>query len=247
MPEAAPAGEAPRLRSAFGLHVSRSQLVVGILLATLGFAAVVQVRSTHADSDYAGARRQDLVLLLSSVESAAQRTQTEIADLERTRRALENSSHRTQIAVLSAKRELQVLGVLAGTVPVVGPGVRITIDDPSGSVGAASLLNAMEELRDAGAEAIEINGSVRVVAQTALVDASPGVRVGGTVVRPPYVIEAIGAPHTLAEAVVFPGGMQAEVKALGGSVAVQEEASLRIDALRSPQPAQYARRTTSTG
>jgi uncharacterized protein YlxW (UPF0749 family) len=246
MPEPAEAHHLPTLRSAFGLHVSRSQLVVGVLLATLGFAAAVQVRATHSDSDYAGARRQDLVLLLSSVESAAQRTQTEIDNLERTRRALEHSSHRTQTAVLQAKRELQVLAVLAGTVPVVGPGVRITIDDPSGSIGAASLLNALEELRDAGAEAIEVS-SVRVVAQTALVDTAGGVRVGGTVVRPPYVIEAIGAAHTLAEAVVFPGGLQAEVKALGGSVAVQEEGSLRIDSLHRPQPAQYARRTTSTG
>jgi uncharacterized protein YlxW (UPF0749 family) len=237
MPEGAGAHHLPTLRSAFGLHVSRSQLVVGVLLATLGFAAVVQVRSTHSDSDYAGARRQDLVLLLSSVESAAQRTQAEIANLERTRRALEHSSHRTQTAVLQARRELQVLGVLAGTVPVAGPGVRITIGDPSGSVGAASLLNALEELRDAGAEAIEIS-SVRVVAQTALVDTAAGVRVGGTVVRPPYVIDAIGAPHTLAEAVVFPGGLQAEVKALGGSVAVQEEGSLRIDSLHRRQPAQ---------
>jgi len=129
---------------------------------------------------------------------------------------------------------------LAGTEPVHGPGVRITIRDPSSAIGAATLLNAVEELRDAGAEALEFNDSVRVVAQTALVDTNRGVVIGGTSVQPPYVLEAIGAPHTLSEAVVFRGGLGDEVSALGGTASVGEADHLRIDSLHTPQPPQYA-------
>ena len=59
-----------------------------------------------------------------------------------------------------------MLRILTGTVAATGPGVTLTIDDPDGSVTAATLLDGVEELRDAGAEAIEINDSVRVVAST---------------------------------------------------------------------------------
>ena len=67
-----------------------------------------------------------------------------------------------------------MLGILAGTVPATGPGVTITIDDPDGAVTRPTLLDGVEELRDAGAEAIEINDSVRVVASTSFTDGDGG-------------------------------------------------------------------------
>ena len=76
---------------------------------------------------------------------------------------------------------------------------------------SGNLLDAIEELRDAGAEAIQINNDVRVVASTDFVDDSPGVKIDGAKVTSPYVIEAIGDPHNLSEAANFPGGLVSEV------------------------------------
>ena len=55
-----------------------------------------------------------------------------------------------------------MLGILAGTVAAEGPGIVVTID---GVDDAALLLDTVQELRDAGAEAIQL-GDVRVVAST---------------------------------------------------------------------------------
>lgn len=229
-----------RVRKALAPRLSRAQLILGVLLGVVGFGAVTQVHATDTDTAYSGARRQDLVLLLDSLESAAQRASAQIAELQQTRRALVTSTSREQAAVARARTELEVLGILAGTLPATGPGVRITIHDPSGAIGSATLLNAIEELRDAGAEAVEINDTVRVVARTALTDTANGIAVDGMGLQPPYLIEAIGSPRTLSEAVIFPGGLRDEARALGGTVQIQPGQELDIASLHTPKPPQYA-------
>jgi uncharacterized protein YlxW (UPF0749 family) len=236
-----------RLSDLLSPRASRAQIVVALLLALLGFAAVTQVRATQSDGAYAGARRQDLVLLLDSLDAATSRTQAQIAELERTRESLLSDSSAQRVALAQAREQLAALGILAGTKPAVGPGVRITIADPSDAIGASTLLNAIQELRDAGAEAVEVNDAVRVVASTALVDTVRGLVVDDTTLRPPYILDAIGASHTLSEAVVFPGGLADEVEALGGSVRVTEVAELRIDSLHSLETPQYASPTSPGG
>ncbi len=222
-----------------------SQLVVAVLLAALGFAAVAQMRLTRADSDYSGQGRENLIQLLDSLSAAADRTQTQIDELESTRGELISISERRQLAVDEARDRLEVLAVLTGTVAATGPGVTITITDPSVAVTAASLLNGVEELRDAGAEAIEVNDMVRVVASTSFSEREGQLLVGQTPVRPPYVIDAIGSSHTLSEAVIFPGGLADEIERLGGSFSVQEVDLVEVGSLHSIDVPEYSQPTES--
>ena len=102
--------------------------------------------------------------------------------------------------------------MLAGTVPASGPGIRITVEDPEGDLSLNHLLDGIEELRNAGVEAIEINDRVRVIAQTSFEDDPEGVRVDGVILKPPYVIDAIGNPDTLAGALQFQDGFIDDVE-----------------------------------
>jgi uncharacterized protein YlxW (UPF0749 family) len=113
-------------------------------------------------------------------------------------------------------------------------------------VGTNQLLNGLQELRDAGAEVIEINDQVRVVAQTSLSDTPGGVLVDGEVLRAPYVIDAIGDPHTLSTAMDFTGGFISEVRDVGGKVAVEKRDRVEIVSVREPSAPTYAK-PTSTG
>ena len=239
-PGATPGPPAPRdgrsvLLGAVRSRPGRGQVVAGVLLALLGFAAAVQVNVVNSDTPYAGARRDDLLQLLQSLSAAQDRAARQFDQLQESQDALQDSTDQRAAALEEARRELDALEILAGTAGAVGPGVVVTIDDPTGTVGAATLLNAIEELRDAGAEAIEVNDSARVVAQTALGDGADltdgELVVGAETVEAPYVIEAIGAPETLSEAVVFPGGLTDEVEALGGTVTVDTPDQIQITAL----------------
>lgn len=232
-----------RLRSALVSRPSRGQAVMAVLLALLGFAAAVQVRSTDASTEFAGARRGDLVQLLDSLGAAEQRAREQLAELQRTREELRTSSDRARAAVQEAREEAIELAILSGAAPTTGPGVTLTIEDPQDAVGAQTMLNAVQELRDAGAEAIQVNHAVRLV-QSSYVAGTPGMMmIDGRTVRAPYVIQAIGSAHTLSDAVGFPGGLADEISSLGGTVTVEEEDSVEVDALHPAEQPQYSHPT----
>jgi uncharacterized protein YlxW (UPF0749 family) len=242
-----PERDAPRqrrtLRSLLAGRPGRAQLVVAVLLAALGFAAVVQVRLTRSDDNFTGARRDDLVVLLDSLSGAADRAQKQISDLEQTRRDLLTTSQRRAAAIAEEKARLNVLQILTGTVAAVGPGITVTISDPRSAVTAPILLNGVDELRDAGAEAIELNNVVRVVASTSIVDDGGVLSADGKQLRPPYVIDVIGSPHTLAEAVRFPGGLSDEVDQVGGTTGVREAKAVTVASLHTVATPEYSQPT----
>lgn len=230
-----------RLRA--GFKPSRGQAIVAIVLALVACMAVVQVRVNRADDGYQNARREDLIAILDGLGQNTRRLETEITELEARKNTLTSSADKAQTAREQAEQQVRVLGILAGTLPAQGPGVRITLNDPNTKMQSSNLLDAIEELRDAGAEAIQINGQVRVVASTDLVDDAPGVKIDGEKVQSPYVIEAIGESHNLAEAANFPGGLVSEVTGpqIGGTAEVTELPLVQITALHVPEEHRYAR------
>jgi len=113
-----------------------------------------------------------------------------------------------------------------------------------GTVGTDQLLDGLEELRNAGAEAIEINDTVRVVAQTAIEESPSGdLKVDGQSLSPPYVIDAIGDPHTLATALQFQGGFSDDVHEVGGTVSIDEMDHVEVSATRSANEPRFAKPT----
>jgi uncharacterized protein YlxW (UPF0749 family) len=222
---------------------ARRQVVVAVLLALLGFAATTQIQTTRHDNTLSGQPRENLVQLLDSLSAAADRAQLQLNQLRRSRGTLLSSSRSAQAALAEGRKRLRELQLLAGTVSAVGPGITLTITDPAGAVSAAALLNGIEELRDAGAEAIEINSRVRVVASTAFTEPRGVVTVDGSALRAPYVIEAIGSPHTLSEAVRFPGGLADQISQLGGTVNVKAAGQVSVSSLHPVQPPEYAQPT----
>lgn len=215
-------------------------LVAGVLLAVLAFAVTVQVRQDEADS-YAALRGVELVELLKSLDAANGRLSDQIADLTAVRDELESSTTASETAQQEAQRRLDQLSILAGTVGATGPGVRLTLADPDDALGASTLLDTVQELRDAGAEVIAVNGVARVVAQTWFADDDDGVLIAGRRVEAPYVIEVIGDPDTLSAAVDFRGGISDRVANLGGTLGVERVDTITITALVDATTPEYAR------
>lgn len=230
-----------RLREALSRPSSRGQVIAAGLLAVLGFAAVVQVQSNSNDEAYVGARQDELIALINSLSLASERTENEIAELMQTRSSLRNDTEARRTVLEQARQQADELGILGGTLPAVGPGIRVSVADPSGGVGSNHLINGIQELRDAGAEVIELNDTVRVVAQTALRDtASGGVLVDGEQLEAPYVIEAIGAPHDLETALGFSRGFTDEVEGVGGRVRIERLDTVEISSVREVFTPEYA-------
>jgi uncharacterized protein YlxW (UPF0749 family) len=229
-----------RLRRAL-FRPSRTQAVVGVLLALVGYAAVTQVRFTEVDDTYGSLREQDLIDVLNGLAGTTQRAESEIARLQRTRDDLESSTGARQAALAQAQQEAETLAILAGLVPVTGPGIRMTVTEVDGAVDVDTMVDTIQELRTAGAEAIQINGEVRVVARTSFADGVGGLLVDGELVTSPYVVDAIGEPHTLADSGIdFINGPRDQFEADGATVDVEELASLDIKSVVQPAQPEYA-------
>jgi uncharacterized protein YlxW (UPF0749 family) len=229
-----------RLREAL-LRPSRGQVVVGVLLAVLGFAAITQVRTNTTDDSYAGYREQDLVDALSALSDSSQRAQTQINQLDSTKRRLEQNQQDQAAAIDAAQKQAEELSIMAGWVPVTGPGIRFTVTEGPRPVDVNSVLDTVEELRAAGAESMQVNGTVRLVAQSAIEPAPGGLTIDGTLVSSPYVFDAIGDPHTLHGALELADGPIAQfTDDAGATVHVDELDSLDINAVRQPTNPKYA-------
>jgi uncharacterized protein YlxW (UPF0749 family) len=228
-----------RLRRAL-LRPSRGQLIVAVLLALLGYAAVTQVRFTNVDDTYASLREQDLIALLKGLDSQTQRADSEIARLQRTRDELRSDTGAREVALAQAEQQADTYAMMAGLVPVTGPGIRLTITETEGSVEVDSMVDMIQELRSGGAEAIQLNERVRVVAQTSFEDAVGGIAVDGQVISSPYVVDAIGAPDALEGAVNFPKGPRDQFEDQGATVEVDQRARVDITAVVEPRRLEYA-------
>ena len=228
-----------RLLRAGAPRATRANALAMLLAGALGFAIIAQVRQTSIEG-LENLREDELVRIFAGVDRESDRLGDEISELESSLERLRGQSTNEEEAQRSAQQRLEALGILAGSAPAHGPGVVMTIRDPERQVTAPMVLDAIQELRDAGAEAIQV-GDVRVVADTWFTQADEGLSVSGTVVRPPYVIRAIGDGNTLAGAMEIPGGVSATVRRAGGEADIQISDEVEVDALLTLSPPQYAR------
>jgi uncharacterized protein YlxW (UPF0749 family) len=221
----------------------RAQVVFAAILLVLGLGVAMQVRTQAQQTDYTSMRRGDLVQMLDDLNSESRRLENEIAGLEETKRQLQGGADRERVAKEQAQRRLDVLAILGGTAPAQGPGIRIAIYDPNRKVTPELLLNTVEEMRDAGAEVIAINNTVRVVASTWFSAGPSGLLVDGHLVTVPISIDVIGDPHALTEATRFSGGLISEVQSprIAGTVTVTTDDKVTITAVITPAVNKFAK------
>jgi uncharacterized protein YlxW (UPF0749 family) len=174
--------------------------------ALLGFLLVAQFRATEdVDERLQVEREEDLAQILADLSTQSDRLQEEITSLRLTLLAFENSAESEDLALQSLQNRLNELRILAGSVAVEGQGLRITVADPQRQLTQDLLVDTVQELRDAGAEAIAVN-DVRLVASSSFTTRNGQLVLDGTPLKLPMVIAAIGPSDTIAKALAIPGG-----------------------------------------
>lgn len=219
-----------RLSSALKFRANRSQLLAGALCALLGFAFVAQLQQTE-DAGFSQLSEPELIRILGDVDSRNQRLEQESASLRRDEDELRSSTNQQEAAQKQAEERARSMQIITGTVPVTGPGIDVTITAQPGQLSASNLVTLVQELRDAGAEAIEIGGH-RVVVSTYFTDTpTGGLEIDGEPVDLPIRILAIGQPDTMDTALRIPGGIYDTVEKRGGTMTINQETSLDIDSI----------------
>lgn len=217
---------------------TRSELLTGLLCLALGFALAVQVGQSTGDQ-LSSLRQDELVRLLDEVTQRADQLDAEVADLERIRNELRSEGGRDQAARDLARQRAEQEGILSGRLPARGPGVQIQVSDGDRPLEAQVLFNLLEELRNAGAEAIQVNG-MRVITTSYFVDSGGAVVLDGTAISSPYEWTAIGDPETIDRALEIPGGALPRIREAGGTATTTVSDQVSVDAVRIPGEPEHA-------
>jgi uncharacterized protein YlxW (UPF0749 family) len=215
---------------------------VALSVGLVGFLVAAQLGTTRRGTENLAAESEsDLTRIFSSLNEESAALRDEISQLRLELAALQSSAERDQLARDAAARQLSDLQILAGVVPARGPGVAVRIADPNGVFEFELLLDLVQELRDAGAEAIAVNGR-RVGGTTAFSSRGKAVTVDGQEVAQPYEVLAIGDPATLEVGLKIPGGAIDTLDALEGTkVSVERRSDVRVPALEHPPAFKSAR------
>ncbi len=185
---------------------SRAGTALLAIILGLGTAAAVQ----HLRAPVQGTRTVTSVLRNEIDQKSAA-----ITRLQTTNERLRAEISRAQAALLASNggsdltARLQVLGLVAGELPVTGPGIELALDDaPTTTSGADGSGQQTDRVMDtdlqivvnglwaAGAEAISINDQ-RLTVRSAIRSAGKAIMVDFRPLAPPYLIRALGNPSQL--------------------------------------------------
>jgi uncharacterized protein YlxW (UPF0749 family) len=130
------------------------------------------------------------------------------------------------------QKELTTLRVINGQVPVHGPGLQIGIQ---GTIMDFELQDALNNLRNAGAEAIALNGQ-RIISSTPVLSRGNSLLINGHAVSAPLRLVVIGDPEQLGPAAdLSASSLQTRVQ-----VQIQRATDLAITEVVAARPLIYA-------
>jgi uncharacterized protein YlxW (UPF0749 family) len=191
------------------LRAPRSQVLVAAVAFILGLLVVVQLRSQAGGDRLAAMSSQDLTFLVTNLNQSNDDLRNQVATLERQLETLELSGTRGTSSVNEIRGDLARIRAWAGLDAVSGDGITITVRGP---IPGAALEDLVNELRNAGAEAIAI-GDVRVVAATVIGGTEGAVSVDDTALGDEFTVQAIGTPESMTGSLTRTGGIVAQFAA----------------------------------
>jgi uncharacterized protein YlxW (UPF0749 family) len=199
------------------MHDLRSQLTIAAVAAILGLLVVVQLRGQTGGSELQTKSAQDLSSLVASLNDENDRLRAEISNLQQQRDELRADRTSGATSLGQIQSDLARIRAWSGLDPVAGKGVQITV---TGDIDAASVDDLLNELRNAGAEAIAIE-DMRVIARTTVSGVPGALDVDGYLLRDPFTIQAIGRPEVLVGSLTRVGGIIARLGATNPGATVE--------------------------
>jgi uncharacterized protein YlxW (UPF0749 family) len=214
-------------------------MAVIVVAVLLGVLAVGQLRGQAGIPELAGLSAQDLTLLIANLTARNDQLRDEVAELGRQEAQLAAANARGETTVDQLRADLERIRAWAGLTGVTGQGVTITVRGTIGGDGIEDLLN---ELRNAGAEAIAV-GSVRVVPGVVVAGAPGALSIEGQPLGDSFVVRAIGSSQILTGTLTRTGGVIAQIGATypGAIVTVTPTESLALPAADRSLTPIYAR------
>lgn len=216
------------------MRTNAGGIATTIVALFLGLLAVTQVRAQDVYSRSLELETpSSLTTLIANLAETNNTLRAEIFDLRlRTQQAADDVAN-GKGTLTEDQRQLAQLQVFAARTAVSGAGITVKVD---GAFDDKALNDLVNELRNAGAEAVAING-VRVGPRSWFgITADRSLTIDTTPTRAPWTVSAVGAPDVMYVAMTRTGGIigQFELIYRATRFSVTKETSLSLPSLANP-------------
>jgi uncharacterized protein YlxW (UPF0749 family) len=176
-------------------------LLIGVLL-------VGQLRSQARPTEIRTLSAQELSQLVDTLSDRNRELRTGLADLRETLREYGVAGNQGQSALEVGREDLRRITAFGGLAGVEGSGILLEVD---GDLDAIALNDLLNELRNAGAEALAVD-DIRITHRSVAVLGPNGLVIDGFEVGQRFTLKAIGSPEGLLATIERPGGIIAQLQ-----------------------------------
>ncbi|TME33830.1 MAG: DUF881 domain-containing protein [Chloroflexi bacterium] len=204
------------------LSMSGVALLIGLLL-------VGQLRSQARPTEISTLSAQDLSTLIETLSDRNRELRSGLSDVQEQLREYRLAETQGQSALDVSREDLRRIAAFSGQTAVIGQGLILRVNGELDPIAVNDLLN---ELRNAGAEAIAVD-QVRITAGSVCVLGTGTLEIDGTQIGRSFSIRAVGDPDGLLTALQRPGGIITQLKLfVNATIDASQAQSVEIPATR---------------
>jgi uncharacterized protein YlxW (UPF0749 family) len=204
-----------------------AQVSLFVVALLIGVLLVGQLRSQARPIELSSLSAQELSELIQTLSARNVDFTDALADLREQVREYERAEAEGQSTIELTEEDLDRIQAFGGLMSVVGQGIAIAIE---GSFDAIAINDLIHELRNAGAEAISVDG-VRITANSVAVLGTSSIEIDGVALEGVVEILAIGSPDGLYSAMVRPGGILTVLEqSVDATFTIETRENLRLPA-----------------
>lgn len=199
------------------MNKTKVGIVLGLMCLALTYGICLQIRTVES-SNVKVSQNYEENNLRAEVLKFKEKYDNKYKELENAEKELEQereNATKNNTELEDTETQIKKSNRMLGLTEVKGPGVIVTLQDSKMNTANAlnisdlvvhdlDVLSVINELKNAGAEAISINNQ-RLVSTTAISCEGNVININGEKIGSPFTIKAIGLPESLA-ALSRPGG-----------------------------------------
>ena len=174
----------------------------------IGLLGVGQLNSQARPIEISRLSATELSTLIETLTARNRELRSGLADIREQLRQYEVSGPQGESALQVSREDLRRITAFGGLAAVEGQGILMDVD---GDLDAIALNDLVNELRNAGAEAIAVDG-IRVTARSVATEGPRALELDGVEVGEKFTLRAIGSPDGLLGAMERPGGIISQLK-----------------------------------
>jgi len=182
-----------------------SLLLVALLIGVLG---VGQLRSQARPAQTSSLSAQELSTLIETLTRRNRELRSGLADIRQQLQEYRAAGSQGQSAIDVSREDLRRITAFGGLAAVQGQGIVITVN---GNLDAIAVNDLINELRNAGAEAIAVD-AIRITARSVAIQGPLALEIDGVKIGERFTLRAIGSPDGLSSAIQRPGGIISQLK-----------------------------------